>query len=173
MKQSGKQTEFTNVEKINKVIGHNRSYISAMQADKVLRSEYQAQAINFLLETNTICDIVSTGTKSPSWDNKHKVNAYSVTLKNSKHSYTFEFFDSINNTEKLKSARFDFYSVLAGMGHCTPESFDEFCSDYGYTFANETEYIKAKTTHLACLDQDKNLRKLFTPEQMKQLNEIN
>jgi len=170
MKQSVK---LTNVEKINKVIGHNRSYISVRQADSVLSSEYQIQAVEFLLSTNTICDIVFKGVRSSSWDNNRNVNTYDVTLKNSKHSYTFEFFDSINNTEKGKSAVLDFYSVLACMGHYTPESFDEFCSDYGYTFANETEYIKAKTTHLACLDQDKNLRKLFTSEQLEKLQEIN
>lgn len=169
-----KAENLTNVEKINKVLPNSASYISTSTADKLLESEYQRQAVDFLLETGTTCEIASSGLRRPSWANKEQaVNSYSVTLKNKKHSYTFEFFDSINNTEKKKSATLDFYSVLACMGHYTPESFDEFCSDYGYEFKNESDYIRVKSIHLACLDQDKNLRKLFTEDEMQKLSEIN
>lgn len=163
----------TNVEKINKVIGNNRRYISEVIASNALKSEYNKKAISFLIETDTTCDIELIGLRNTTWGSKRDVNAYNVTLKNAKHSYTFEFFDSINNTEKNKSARLDFYSVLVCMRHYIPESFDEFCSDFGYEFKNETEYIKAKGIHLACLDQDKNLKKLFTDEQLTKLQEIN
>lgn len=165
--------DLTAVEKVNQVIGHNRSYISGMLAEKTLSSEYNSKAVDFLLETQTTCDIVFEGLASPPWDKKRKVNSYSVTLKNAKHSYTFEFFDSINNTEKGKKSTLDFYSVLACMSYTTPESFDEFCSEFGYSFANESEYIEAKSTHLSCLDQDKNLRKLFTSDELQKLLEIN
>lgn len=165
--------DLTPVEKVNQVIGHNRSYISASLAEKTLLSEYNTKAVDFLLETQTTCDIVFEGLACPSWDKKRKVNSYSVTLKNAKHSYTFEFFDSIHNTEKGKKSTLDFYSILACMSYTTPESFDDFCADFGYEFKNESEYIKAKSTHLACLDQDKNLRKLFTSDELEKLSEIN
>lgn len=150
-----------------------RNYASDLVVNRLAESEYQMQAIKFLLHTKTTCDIVKTGLSSPSWNTEASVNKYSVTLKNSRHSYTFEFFDSIHNTQNNKSAKYDFYSVLACLSFSTPESFDDFCADFGYEFKNESEYIKAKSTHLACLDQDKNLRKLFTAEQREQLQEIN
>ncbi len=167
------KTELSNTEKINKVLPNSYSYISDLRANKVLESEYQQQAVNFLLESETTCEIKSIGLRNPNWDSKRDVNAYRVTLSNKRHTWSFDFFDSIKNTEDKKSASLDFYSVLACMGHYTPESFDEFCSNFGYEFKNETEYIKAKSAHLACLDQDKNLKKLFTSEQLEKLQEIN
>lgn len=166
----------TDVQKIYRVIpANNCRYLSDAQAAKILANEYQKQAVDFLTETETTCEIVFLGLRSPTWDRikKREVNVYKVTLKNEKHSYTFEFFDSISNTEKGKKATYDFYSVLACMGHYTPESFDDFCSEFGYEFANESEYIHIKSIHLACLDQDKNLKKLFTEDQLQKLSEIN
>lgn len=174
--------ELTNVEKINKVLTNkNQYYINEIKANKILESEYQRQAVDFLIETGTTCSIEFKGLSNPNWDKKRKVNAYDVTLKNAKHTYTFQFFDSISNTEnssknfikKGYSTKLDFYSVLACIGYSTPESFDDFCSDFGYEFKNETEYIKAKSIHLACLDQDKNLRKLFNSDELQKLSEIN
>ena len=160
-----------NVEKVNKVCPQNRTYISENYADKILSSEYNQQAVNFLLETETTCEIEFTGLSKPSWGNT-RVNSYRVTLKNKKHEYIFDFYDSIKNTEENKKATYDFYSVLACMSHYTPESFDDFCSEFGYEFKSESEYIKAKSTHMACLDEQKNLRKLFNEEQLEKLQEI-
>jgi hypothetical protein len=168
------ESTMTNVEKINLVVDRSKHYISPERADQILSSEYQKQAVDFLIETKTTCEIEFIGLRKPNWDNgKREVNSYKVTLKNARHTWSFDFFDSVHNTEKNIRANYNFYSVLSCMGHYTPESFDEFCSDYGYEFKNETEYIKAKSIHLACLDQDKNLRKLFTEEQMQKLSEIN
>lgn len=44
----------TNVEKINKVLNQNARYISASMADTILESEYNKQAVEFLLEAETI-----------------------------------------------------------------------------------------------------------------------
>lgn len=151
-----------------------RIWVSEERLKKLSSDQYQRQAINFLLETETTCDIQLMGLRNPNWKSDSKaVNCYNVTLKNKNHTYSFDFYDSIKNTEENKSAKFNFYSVLACMGHYTSESFDEFCSNFGYEFKNESDYIRTKTVHLACLDQDKNLKKLFTSEQLEKLQEIN
>lgn len=162
----------TNVEKINKVLPNNHRYISENMANNILESKYNRQAVEFLLETETTCDIKFLGLRKQPWSDK-KVNSYDVTLKNARHTYTYEFFDSIKNAEDGKKATYDFYSVIACMGHYVPESFDDFISEFGYEFKTEAEYIKVKNTHLACLDQVKNLKKLFTSEQLEKLAEIN
>lgn len=159
-------------ETLFKIIS-NRPFLSLNQLTKIFDSKYNRQAIDFLLETKTICDIELIGEDFSEWNKKAKVNKYRVTLKNKNHNYTFDFWDSIHNTEKRKSAKYDFYSVLACLGLYIPDSFDEFCADLGYEFKNETEYIKTKQIHLNCLDQNKNLRKLFTTEQLEKLSEIN
>lgn len=162
----------TNVEKINKVLPNSARYVSENMANKILESEYQQEAVNFLIETETTCEIVFRGLAMANWQTQD-VNSYRVTLKNKKHSYTFEFFDSIKNTEENKKATYDFYSVLVCLGYYISDDFDDFCSDFGYEFKNETEYIKAKSIHRACLDQDKNIKKLFTSDQINKLSEIN
>jgi len=162
----------TNLKETFYKLTKQRHYASDELLTRLQSSEYCMQAINFLLDTETTCDITLIGKDAPSWS-KSRVNKYSVTLKNKRHSYTFNFWDSISNTEKNKSARFNFYSILACLSFYTPESFDDFCSEFGYEFKNESEYIKAKQTHLDCLDQQKNLKKLFTAEQLEKLSEIN
>ena len=71
------------------------------------------------------------------------------------------------------SLTLDFYTVLAAIGHYVSDNFDDFCAECGYQFKNETEYIKVKKTHLDCLDESKNLAKLFTPEELEKLADIN
>jgi len=162
----------TNVEMINKVLPKNIRYITPITADKIMECEYQRQAIEFLISSGTTCDIQKIGLFTPNWGDK-EVNTYKVTLENSRHKYSFTFYDSIHNTEKNKSLTRDFYSVLACLNSYCPDNFDDFCADYGYEFKNESEYIRVKGIHLDCLEQANQLRKLFTLEQLEQLNEIN
>lgn len=153
------------------LIKYNECYFSDFQIDKIFESEYNRQAIDFLFETKTQISIESKGQSKASWTNAN-VNQYEVTLKNQKHEYSFDYYDSIYNTEKNKSSKYDFYSAIACLDSYVSDSFDEFCLDFGYEFKNESEYIKAKSTHLACIEQSKNLKKLFTSEQLERLSEI-
>lgn len=163
-----------NRDKLNEIlIDYNRTWLSDQQIDGIFKSEYNRQAIDFLYKTKTKIKIESLYKDYPNWQREHMVNKYRVTLKNKKHSYNYEFFDSIKNTQDNSSLKYNFYSVLACLGFYTPDLFDEFCSEFGYEFKNETEYIKTKSIHLACLDQNKNLRKLFTSDELELLSEIN
>lgn len=166
-----KGNKMTNVEKINKVLPWNESYISESKVNQILDSDYNLQVVDFLLKTETTCKIEYIGLDTPKWG-KEKVFTYSVTLKNKKHIYTFKFYDSINNTNKNKKATYDFYSVLACLSTYIPDSFDDFCSDFGYEFKTEEDCIDGKQTHLACLYQQRNLKKLFTDEELILLAEI-
>lgn len=159
-------------EKINKVLPNNHRYLSPATCQKLLSSSYQEQAVNFLLETETTCSIVKIGQSMPSWG-KQAVNMYSVTLTNKKGSYSFNFYDSINNTEKNKSATLDFYSVLACLDLNYCNDFDDFCANYGYEFKTEREFIKIKQIYFDVVEQDKNLRKLFSEDELQKLSEIN
>lgn len=161
----------TKRDKIN-LITERKIYFQDPSIKRAFESEYNIQAINFLLETNTKCFIEFSHKGFPSWQNKDQVNIYSVTLKNEKSSYTFKFYDSIKNTQDRKMLTLDFYSVLACLEIYTPENFDEFCSEHGYEFKNESDYIRVKKIHLECIDQTKALRKLFTSEQLEKLSEI-
>ena len=162
-----------NVEKINKILPNNARYISENAANKILKDKYQQQAVDFLLETKTTCEIVFKGLSKTSWSGMREVNRYEVTLKNDKSSYTFEFFDSIKNTENNKKATFDFYSVLTCLSLNYSRDFDDFCSEYGYSFKTEKEFIKVKQAYFAVCEQDEALRKLFNEDELIKLSDIN
>lgn len=73
-----------------------------------MTTNYENQAKDFLRDTKTTLDIVEAiPQKKPLWSKvgeKHGIN-YSVTLKNAKHSYTFDFWGSIADAEILELAR--------------------------------------------------------------------
>jgi len=69
---------------------------------------YKKQGEDFLTETNTTLEVVeAVPQKSPLWTKegeKHGIN-YSVTLKNDRHSYTFDFWGSVADKELLEKAQ--------------------------------------------------------------------
>lgn len=77
-----------------------------------MNTEYLEQAKKFLADTTTTLEVVkAVPQKAPLWHNstqdrdiKHGIN-YSVTLKNKNHSYTFDFWGSIADLEKLELAQ--------------------------------------------------------------------
>lgn len=160
-----------NREVLNKITDSRGGYLSDNKLSTIFTCKYNKQAIDFLVATSTKMTFLKLGLAVPSWG-KSLVNKYLVTLENKKHSFSFEFHDSIVNTENKVTLEYKFYSVLAALGYNVPESFDDFCSEFGYEFKNESDYIKTKQTHIACLHEYKNLRKLFTDEQLNMLSEI-
>ncbi len=158
----------TESEIIFKITGKN---INSDSLKITFENSYNKDAIDFLLETETECNIHFMSKQFPSWG-KEEVNTYSVTLKNKRSSYTFTFYDSIKNTQDRKSATFQFYSVLACLDSNYAESFDDFISDFGYEIKTERDYVRIKKIHLDCIDESKALRKLFTEEQLEKLNDI-
>jgi hypothetical protein len=160
------------VEKLNAITSKYDRYISESMAEKIAGSEYNKKAIDFLFDAETVCVINFLGLNKPHWGTK-KVNHYEVTLKNKKSEFTFNFWDSINNTEKGKKSTYDFYSVLACLSLNYFQNFDDFLREDGYEFKTESEYIRLKAVYLEIERQDKELRKLFTSEELERLSDIN
>lgn len=159
-------------ELINKVLPQNERCRYLSNYIEKFNNEYNMSAINFLIKADTTCNIELVGKSVPRWG-EQAVNTYQVTLVNSKSKYTYTFYDSIYNTTNNKKITYDFYSALACLNTYCHDNFDDFCSDYGYEFKNERDYIKVKQVHLEVLDQNKQLCKLFTSEQLEELNNIN
>lgn len=166
------------VDDLKSIINTQKHYIDEARLARILESEYNRQAVAFLIKTKTMCDIEYTGSSSPEWDKNNKHDTYLVTLKNAKHTYTFPFWDSLRSTQnrakgKGKLLTFDFYSVLAGLGYEVSSNFDEWSSDMGIeSFKTEREYLKLKIQHLACVDEFNSLKKLFNSEELAELQEI-
>lgn len=187
--------------------------------------DYNKQAEDFLRDTGTTLEIVKAEPqKAPLWAREigqsmnykgpkkyeHGIN-YTVTLSNSRHKYTFDFWDSIRDREIIEAieafkknsfahdsshyqaekvlkehnipiyrARNDkenlikeympsSYDILACLSLLDEDTFEDFCSSFGY----DTDSIKAEKTYQACIEQDRQLRKLFSDSQLELLAEIN
>lgn len=60
------------------------------------------------------------------------------------------------------------YDILACLETYVPDTFEDFCSEFGY----DDDSISALKTYLACQKQWSNIRKIFTEEQIEELAEI-
>lgn len=156
---------------LSSILLDHKGYISSERAEKALKSEYNSNAAKFLLESETKIKISQHGKSTPAWGTE-AVNTYMVTLSNARHTYTFEFFDSIKSTREGELRSLDFYSVLACLEKYDPGSFDDFCTNYGLEFKNEREFVERKTTYFSVLDQYNNVCKLFTEAQLETLRDI-
>lgn len=61
------------------------------------------------------------------------------------------------------------YDILACLTKYDPGTFKNFCAEYGY----DTDSIKAQKVYFAVQNEWDGVRKLFNPEQLEQLAEIN
>lgn len=152
-------------------------------------NEYIKQATDFLQKTHAKMKIEYVGLAvNKEWKEKEKRCLYEITLTSPRGSMTFDFWDSIRNTEirtmpfdaynvqankelaaKKKAAVPSVYDVLACLQKYDPGTFEDFCSDYGYDEDSRT----AERIYFAVQKEYTQLARLFTPEQMEELAEIN
>lgn len=128
---------------------------------------YLQQAENFLKETNTTLSIefVKYGTYFN--DDKERRNIYKFTFKRGKKRFSGTFGDSINNT--TKKIKPNSYDILACLTKYDPESFENFCSEYGY----DNDKISHKKIYNAVAKEFINVCKIWNDEEIENLREIN
>lgn len=152
-------------------------------------NEYIKQATNFLQKAHAKMKIEYVGLAvNKEWKEKEKRCLYRITLTSPRGSMIFDFWDSIRNTEirtmpfdsynvqankklaaKKKAAVPSVYDVLACLQKCDPGTFEDFCSDYGYDEDSRT----AERIYFAVQKEYTQLARLFTPDEMDELAEIN
>ena len=138
---------------------------------------YQQQASDFLAKYGISFSFKLANTKRPSWDENRQCNHFVVTFKKGRRSISFDFFDSVHNFQKgIKEL--GAYSVLACCSseiYC-PETFEEFCVDYGYeaySSYNGKKNQQSAKTFAALKKQSVKLQKFFDTEEMRDnLSEI-
>jgi hypothetical protein len=168
-------------------------------------NEYTKQAAEFLEKASAYIEIDFAGRAiNRDWKESTPRNLYSVTISTPRGSMTFDFWDSIYNTEitemnagqyaeKRYNRRFDCltpyeknlarkelqakkaaarpgaYDVIACMQKYDPGTFENFCSEFGY----DEDSRAAERIYFACQNEYSQLAKIFTPEQLEEMQEIN
>ena len=96
-------------------------------------------------------------------DDKQERYVFKCKLKRGKKSFTFNFGQSIFNGSQEPTI----YDVLTCLQKYDVGTFENFCDEFGYT--NDR---KAERTHKAVVKEFKNMSRLFTPEELDLLSEI-
>lgn len=131
-------------------------------------SEYIKQAEQFLVDTGTRFEIGHQFTGPYFPDDKESRDVYQFTLTNARGMYSSRFGDSLINTRRMRKVKPSAYDVLACLTKYDPGTFENFCADYGY----DTDSRKAEKVYFAVQNEYAALRRIFTPEQLGQLQEI-
>jgi len=140
-------------------------------------NEYEKQAEQFLADTETTLNIQYLRTGPYFHDDEESRDIYQFTLSNARGSYSAQFGDSLQSTmdrarykaHKLPTA----YDILSVIGDYVEPTFVDWCDYFGYSDAPMQDYPKIRAIHDACLAESAALARMFTPEQLEQLREIN
>lgn len=127
---------------------------------------YEKQAKDFLEKTNTKIDIQFIDYDYYFEDDKEKRDVYLVTLKKPDKKIQYRFGNSIHNTLKNKTPTA--YDVLAVVEKYHPDTFEEFCLNFGYV----PDSVKARKIYRAALKQYLKFSNFYTEEEMEMLREI-
>lgn len=113
------------------------------------------------------------------WDSIRNAEIKTMTLESYAEKRYRVAFSSLTQSEKMqankelaakkKAAVPSVYDVLACLTKCDPGTFENFCSDFGYDEDSRT----AERVYFAVQKEYAQLARLFTPEQMEELAEIN
>ena len=131
-------------------------------------SEYDKQAYDFLKECNARISFELTAReRNRDWGDGLYHNHYKVTITTLRGTMEDEFWDSAANTEKGKSP--SAYDFLACMDPYIPDTFEEFCAEFGY----DEDSRRAENIFRACQKEIADLHRVFTEDQLEKLAEIN
>ena len=140
-------------------------------------SEYAKQAADFCKRTGCNISAEYSGQAVPQWDGE-KHNHFKIKIERGRRSFIVDFYDSIANTEKYKPEANGFfplrgypsaYDIISCLQKYDCGTFEDFCAEFGY---NE-DSRKDEQIYNACKKEFENLQRLFSDEEIEQLQEIN
>jgi hypothetical protein len=127
-----------------------------------------------------------------SWGDNEPRNVYLANIKTPRGEMDVTFWDSLHNTKMSKITMQDYwrnsyfdkykkkykqliaeakptpYDILACLQKYDVGSFSDFCCNFDYS----TDSISAFNVYIACENERRDVRRIFTPEQLKALEEI-
>jgi len=134
----------------------------------IKQSEYELRANRFLRITGSKLKIEYLRNGHHFADDKVNRDIYrcELTNKDGEH-YTFDFGQSIDGTQKkVKPSNYD---VLSCLTKYNPESFENFCAEFGY----DEDSIKAKNIYDKVQEEYNNLERLYgRDDELEMLREV-
>ena len=144
-------------------------------------NEYDESASDFLVSTGTTLTLEYIGLDYYFPGDEEKRDVYRFTLTNSKGSYSGKFGDSTHNTNKTKLFLGEYrkdrknpssYDILSCLSGYCPDTFSDFCAEYGYDGEPLSKHDEVMTTYLAVKKEANGLRRIFSEDELQQLADI-
>jgi hypothetical protein len=105
--------------------------------ETTIDNKYELQGIEFAKKHGIKLTVLDSDFRPFFSDDKQSRSVYKLRLSRGKKSYTFNFGQSIVNTGIEPSI----YDVLATIEKNDPESFEDFCDNYGYPRFKENSFV--------------------------------
>lgn len=154
--------------------------------------DYNKQGEYFLTSTNTKMDISYKGYDYHFAGDKDKRDIYTITLSRNSRKYTFDFGQSIHHSGRFilgykkipggyqmreikpnpNYSQPTAYDILTCLQKYDAGTFDNFISEFGYEFSSVSEYKAIKKIYKAVCKEFDNVQKLWSEEEIEQLQEI-
>lgn len=120
---------------------------------KTTETNYEKEAIQFAQKHGIALEIISEDYRPYFPEDKGCRSVFKCRLVRNGRQYTFEFGQSIANIGQEPTM----YDILACLTKYDPESFEWFCSNYGY----DTDSRKAEKTYHAVVKEWEAVERLF------------
>lgn len=135
--------------------------------------DYTEQAEEFLKKNNVKIDMtLKDKAINRIWNDNVLRNRYTVKIITELGTYKFNFWDSQYNT--MNNIKPSVYIILADLQKYDPEDFETFCMNCGFEVYDDNydgyNHRAMKMYNAAC-EQYENLMRIFTDEQMEELQE--
>jgi hypothetical protein len=136
---------------------------------------YEQQGLDFLNKAKATMSIRLLG-EYQGFPNDEKDSFmryyYRVKIMTPLGSYSFNWYDSHHNWN-LNIKNPNAYDILSTIEkYETPKDLEDFVEEYGFEIKSISDYKRVNKIHKACLKQFKALSRIFTKEQMEELQEI-
>ena len=155
------------------------------EANASMKIDYVGEAVNQNWKEDTLRPLYEVTIFTPRghmsfkfWDSIHNLQIMRMSLKAyAEKRYNLQFHelttDEIANAkseleEKKNKAHPTPYDVLACMQKYDPETFEEFCSEFGY----DEDSRSAERIYIGAMQEYKQLARIFSEEEMEKLREI-
>lgn len=134
-------------------------------------TDYERKAKDFLFDCRAEMIIVYDGKAlNPDWEDTVPRNKYRFTITTPFGSMEGTFWDSLDNTRKgIKPTEYD---ILACLEKYDVGTIDDFVSEFGYEVHKWSDVKRIENTYNAVVREYNDLCRIFTPEQMERLREI-
>jgi hypothetical protein len=127
-------------------------------------STYLKEALKITNKMGVTLEILGMEHKKHFSYDKEKRYVFKCCLKRNDKQYTFDFGQSIaKGMEKP-----NMYDIMTCLTKNDPESFEDFCDNFGY----DTDSRKSEKIYHAVVREYKGMCRLFTEEELEQLQEI-